>query len=108
MENMKYVFVYITNPTKKEAEKIARYLLKKRLIVYANIFPIESLYWWKNKIEQSKEYVLIGKTTEKKYRKIVSEVEKMHSYSVPCVAKLPVGFSRKYKEWLIGEIGVQG
>ena len=37
---MKYIFVYITNPTKKEAEKIARHLLEKRLIACANVFPV--------------------------------------------------------------------
>jgi len=102
---MKTVLVYVTNPTKKEAEKIARHLLGKRLIACANIFPVESLYWWKNKIKKSKEFVLIGKTTDGKYQKIVGEVEKIHSYSVLCVAKLPVEFNKKYKKWLIGEIG---
>lgn len=102
---MKFIFVYITNPTKKEAEKIARRLLEKRLIACANIFPVGSFYWWKDKIEHGKEYALIGKTKEKYYRKIIKEVEKIHSYSVPCVAKLPAFFNEKYKKWLVGEIG---
>jgi len=101
---MKHIFVYITNLTKKEAEKIAKHLLKKRLIACANIFPIGSLYWWRGKIESAKEFVLIGKTTEKKYQKIIGEVEKIHSYSVPCIAKLPVEFNEKYKKWLVGEV----
>ena len=105
MRSMKYIFVYITNPTKKEAEKIARHLLEKRLIACANIFPIESFYWWKKKIESGKEFVLIGKTIEKKYQKIIGEVEKNHSYSVPCIVKLPVEFNEKYGKWLIGELG---
>lgn len=102
---MKPIFVYITNPTKKEAEKIARHLFEKRLIACANIFPVASLYWWKGKIERGKEFVLIGKTKEKNYRKIIKEIEKIHSYSIPCVVKFPVSFNRKYEKWLIGEIG---
>lgn len=102
---MKPIFVYITNPTKREAEKIARHLLEKRLIACANIFPVESLYWWKRKIEKAKEFVLIGKTKEKNYRRIIKEVEKIYSYSIPCVAKFPVDFNEKYKKWLIRETG---
>ena len=36
---MNFVFVYITNPTKEGANKIAKHFLKKRLIACANIFP---------------------------------------------------------------------
>lgn len=101
---MKYIFVYITSPNKKETEKFARHLLGKRLIACANIFPVESLYWWKRKVEKAREFVLIGKTKEKNYGRIIKEVEKIHSYSVPCVAKLPADFNKKYGEWLIGEM----
>jgi periplasmic divalent cation tolerance protein len=101
---MKNIFVYITNPTKKEAEKIARHLLGKRLIACANIFPVESFYWWKGKIENAKEFVLIGKTKEKNYERIIKEIEGIHSYSIPCVAKLPASFNGKYEKWLTDEI----
>src|SRR3989339_1209266 len=101
---MRYIFVYITIPTKKEAEKIAKHLLKKRLIACANIFPVGSFYWWKNEIEKSREFVLIGKTVEKNYARIAGEVEKIHSYSTPCVVKLPAEFNKNFGRWLIGEI----
>lgn len=52
---VKYIFVYIANPTRKEAERIARHLLKKRLIACANVFSAESLYQWKGKIEKTKD-----------------------------------------------------
>jgi len=60
---MKFIFVYITNPTKKEAEKIARHLLEKHLIACANIFPIESFYWWKKKIESGRVFYLAARNT---------------------------------------------
>ena len=51
---MPLIFVYITNPTGTEAKRIARHLIKKKLIVCANIFPIESIYPWKGKIANEK------------------------------------------------------
>ena len=98
------ILVYITNPTKKWAEKIAKVLLKKRLIVCSNIFEIESFYWWRRKIEKAEEFVLIGKTIEKKYKKIKKEVEKIHPYSIPCIVKIPASSNEKYFEWLKNEI----
>jgi periplasmic divalent cation tolerance protein len=101
------ILVYITNPTKKVAEKIAKILLKKRLIACANIFEIESFYWWQKKIERAKEFVLIGKTTEKNYKKIKMEVEKIHPYEIPCVLKIKAEANEKYLNWLEGEIKIK-
>ena len=66
---MSFIFAYITNSDKKIAKKIAMNLLKKRIVACANMFPIDSIYWWKNKIEESKEYVLIVKTKKEEFRK---------------------------------------
>ena len=101
---MNFIFVYITNPTKEEAKKIAKYLLEKKLIACANIFPIDSLYLWKGKIADENEFVLIVKTTEDKFEKVKNEVEKMHSYSIPCVIKIPVSSNKKYFDWLISNL----
>ena len=56
---MKFIFVYITNPTQKEAEKIAKHLLKKRLVACVNFFPVKSFYWWEGEILSEKEFGLI-------------------------------------------------
>jgi periplasmic divalent cation tolerance protein len=114
------ILVYITNPTKKVAQKIAKILLKKRLIACANIFEIESFYWWTpthpppsrlrrgpKKIERAKEFVLIGKTIEKNYKKIKKEVEKIHPYEIPCVLKIKAEANEKYLNWLEGEIKIK-
>jgi periplasmic divalent cation tolerance protein len=97
---MKVIFVYITNPNKKTAKKIAEHLLKKRLIACANIFPIESAYWWRGKIERAKEYVLIAKTTEKKFEKVKAEIKKIHPYEVPCVVKIKTNANRIFRKWV--------
>jgi len=95
------IFIYITNPNKKTALKIAEELLSKKLIGCANIFPIESLYWWQEKIVKDKEYVLIAKTLEKNYKKVKEVVEKIHPYSVPCILKIKIDkVNEKYLNWL--------
>ena len=101
---MNFIFIYITASTKKEAKKIATHLLKKRLIACANIFPINSLYWWENKIVDENEVVLIAKTKESNFKKVKSEVEKIHSYTIPCIIKFPVNANRKYLDWIKSEI----
>ena len=101
----KFIYIYITTPTKTEAKKISLYLLKAKLIACANILgPIESVYHWKGKIVDENEFVLIAKTIDKNYKKVVREVEKMHSYTIPCIVKIPISANKKYFDWLMGEI----
>ena len=96
--------VYITCKDKKEAKKIARYLLLKKLIGCANIFPVDSLYWWKGKMQDENEFVIIAKTISKNYEKIRKEVRKIHSYSVPCILKINAEADKDYDNWINGEI----
>lgn len=95
---------YITCKDKKEAEKIAMHLLKNRLIACANIFPITSIYRWQGKIINEREQVVIAKTNNKKFRKVVAEVKKRHSYSIPCILKINTAANKDYEDWSSKEI----
>lgn len=97
---MGFIFVYITNPNKKVARRIAKYLLNNKLIACANIFPIDSLYRWQGKMADEKEFVLIAKTKKENFEKVVREVEKIHPYDIPCIVKIPVSSNKKYYQWL--------
>jgi len=101
---MSMIFVYITNPNKEEASKIARHLLGKKLIACANIFPINSLYWWKGKIAEENEFVLIAKTINSNFEKVRKEVERVHSYSIPCIVKIPAYPNKKFLDWVKKEV----
>jgi periplasmic divalent cation tolerance protein len=99
-----FVFVYITNPSKEEARRIAKHLLDKKLIACGNIFPISSLYRWEGNIAEENEFVLIAKTSETNFEEVRREVEKIHPYTTPCIVKIPVYSNKKYFDWLKSEI----
>ena len=94
------ISVYITCKDKKEAIKISKDLLKKRLIACSNMFPIKSMYWWKKRIVNDNEVVILAKTTNKNYEKIKKEVKKLHSYDVPCILKFNIKANSEYEKWV--------
>ena len=98
------IFVYITCKDKKEAFKISKMLLDKKLIACANIYPIISMFRWKNKIQNNQEIVLLVKTLENKYKSIKKEVEKIHSYETPCILKIKVKGNNKFEKWVKEEV----
>ena len=96
------MFFYITCANTKEAKKISSVLVKKKLIACANIFNnIQSVFSWKNKVNFSKEVIIMGKTTKKLQTKIISEVKKIHSYDVPCIVFSKISSGNKdFLKWI--------
>jgi len=96
--------IYVTCKDEQEAVKISRHLLKERLIACSNMHPIRSMYWWNDKIQDDKEFVMIAKTLEKNYGKIKEEIKKIHSYDIPCILKLDTEADKRYDQWVKGEV----
>lgn len=81
---MKYITITITTPNKKITNKIIKVLLSQNLVSCVNIISnIESVYWWKNKINKKKEYLLICKSIKSNFEKIVKKIKENHPYEVP-------------------------
>ncbi len=100
------IFAYIVCKNKSEAKKIGKIILKERLAACVNIFDnMSSMYWWKGKIEEANEVVLIAKTSKKLFPKLSKKVKSIHSYSVPCILQLEVKDGNKeYVKWLLSAL----
>ena len=97
------ILIYITCKDKREAEKISKHMLKKRLIACANIFPVKSLYNWKGRLCRADEAVLLAKTNDRMYDNVRKEVRKIHSYEIPCIIKMKADADREYENWVSHE-----
>jgi len=99
---MKEIVIFITSRSKEEAKKLTRKLVEEKLAACINIISnVESLYWWKGKIETSKECMLVVKTHGKKIEEIIQRVKEIHSYEVPEIIALPIVEGNKdYLTWI--------
>ena len=98
----KYIIIFTTASSQKEAEIISKILLKKKLCACVNIIgSMGSAFWWNNKIDKAKEKLLIIKTKSSYFKKIEKEILKNHSYDVPEIIAVPIVLgSKKYLEWI--------
>ncbi|MDD5617124.1 MAG: divalent-cation tolerance protein CutA [Candidatus Methanoperedens sp.] len=95
--------VYITAGSMDEAKSIGRVLVEERLAACANIFPITSIFRWKDNIEEAGEFGIIVKTRTYRVKDIENRVKQIHSYEVPCIVSFKIGSgSEDYLKW-IGE-----
>jgi periplasmic divalent cation tolerance protein len=94
--------VLATAGSEEEARKIARHLVESRLAACVNIIPqIESIYRWQGKVESSREWLLLAKTTQERFPAVRDAIRKLHSYDLPeCVAINIEDGSSDYLQWL--------
>ncbi len=99
-------FFYITCSKKKEAYKIAEFLVKKKLVACANIIHnVDSVFSWKGKVARTKEILIFGKTMNKNVQKIIKIVKKLHSYEVPCIIFFDIkNGNTDFLKWIIKSV----
>src|SRR5712675_1671274 len=98
----KFALVLVTAPDLKTARALAKAALQGRLAACANIIPrLESHYWWKGKLEQSAETLLLFKTVRAKLGALEKCILANHPYDTPefLVLNLTKGAAR-YLAWL--------
>ena len=97
-----YVLVLVTAPKLSVARNLAKMALSQKLIACANILPgVESHYWWKEKLELSRECLLILKTRSKSLSKLESILLELHPYDTPEIIVVPLqAGTNRYLDWL--------
>jgi periplasmic divalent cation tolerance protein len=105
-EHNSHILVFVTTRDAAESEKISKALVKRRLAACVNIVPeVSSHFWWKDKLEATKESLLMVKSRESLLPDIIKTVKKLHSYTVPEIIALPIsGGSPEYLDWIDSEV----
>ena len=97
------IVVLVTSGSAKEARRIGRALVERRLAACVNLVPVpvHSIYRWKERVESAKEFLLLIKTSRKRFGTVVAEVKRLHSYDIPEIIALPIAKgSANYLKWI--------
>jgi periplasmic divalent cation tolerance protein len=94
--------VLTTTGSRDEAQKIGRTLIERRLAACVNIIPqVQSIYRWKEKIEEAQEWLLIIKTTSGAFGRVRETINEIHSYDLPeCICLGIEDGSSEYLKWI--------
>jgi len=97
-----YIVIFVTASSKKEAQKIGASLIKQKLAACVNIIDkVDSVFFWENKVQKAKEYLLVIKSTRAKFTQIAKLIKSLHSYKVPEIIAFPIIVGDKpYLRWI--------
>ncbi len=100
-KNNEFIIVFVTAGSDQEAEMLRKKLLVNKLAACVNKTNINSMFFWKDKVENEDEVLLIIKTKYSLYKKLEALVIELHSYDVPEIIALPIiAGSRAYLDWI--------
>jgi len=103
MGEEKVIIILSTVPA-AEAGRIGETLVSERLVACVNVTPVRSCYWWKGEISRDQEELLIMKTRQSLFPRVIERLRGIHPYEVPEILAVPVwGAYRAYLEWVLGE-----
>lgn len=95
------ILIYTECSNIKEAAKLAKILVKERLVACANWWPINSSYIWQGKLKSHSESALLFKTQKTLYLKVERRLKKIHSYKLPAIIVWNVSKSNpNYRRWI--------
>src|SRR5690349_18428108 len=97
------VLALSTFPDRETAQRICTQLVDEKFAACANILPgIESIYWWKDKIESGNEALVFFKVSEDRKSAFQEKLNSLHPYEVPEIVFVPISSgSRAYLRWVV-------
>ncbi len=96
------VLVLVTCPTRRQAQRLADALVRRKLAACVNIGPaVDSRFWWQGKLDRAREVLLFIKTTRAALEPLRRAVVALHPYDVPELIALPIRHGHPpYLRWL--------
>ncbi len=109
-KGMKTLVIISTAGSEREGWKIGRKLVESRLAACVNVIPkVRSFFYWEGKVRGEQEVILVIKTMQKQFRKIINEIKKIHTYEIPEIISLRVdGGEEKYLNWVKKSVSERG
>lgn len=104
----KILWILINCNSVKEADRIGRALLKKRLISCFDILSrLKTSYFWppkSGKIESGKGAILVTETLAKNFSRVYKLAVSLHSDKLPFIGSMDVTVTSTYHNWVKGEL----
>ncbi len=99
---MKFYQVFSTIDSKDKADEMAKVLVQEKLAACIQVTgPVESTYWWEGKVETSKEWLILIKTSGERLNSLIQRLKEIHPYEVPeIIAHEIVSGNPDYLRWI--------
>ncbi|MFG2822236.1 divalent-cation tolerance protein CutA [Kitasatospora sp. NPDC048365] len=102
-----FLVLTTTHDDQAAARALAASLVRDRLAACAQVYPVESVYWWDGEVQNTTEWRIDLKTRADLADRLTARIAELHPYDTPEVVAVPVvAGSPAYLAWLTAETAV--
>ncbi|GAA4876609.1 divalent-cation tolerance protein CutA [Kitasatospora terrestris] len=104
MTSPDFIVLTTTHDDQDAARALAASLVGERLAACAQVYPVESVYWWDGAVRNATEWRIDLKTRADRADRLTARIAELHTYDTPEVVAVPVVTgSPSYLAWLAAE-----
>lgn len=99
--------VVTTLPDIDSAKAMARRMIESRMAACAKMIRLDSIYWWKEKIEESTEHAVIFTIRTADFDIVRMTILQSHPYDLPMVERYAINDGDpQYLDWIFQSTNV--
>ncbi|MEV7937241.1 MULTISPECIES: divalent-cation tolerance protein CutA [unclassified Kitasatospora] len=99
-----FVVVTTTHDDETKARELASAVIRDRLAACAQVYRVQSVYWWDGGVQDSAEWRIDFKSRASLADRLSARIVELHSYDTPEVVGVPViTGSAAYLDWVAAE-----
>ncbi|MDH6126763.1 divalent-cation tolerance protein CutA [Kitasatospora sp. GP82] len=104
MTNRDFIVVTTTHEAEDKARELATAVVRERLAACAQVYRIQSVYWWEGEVQDSAEWRVDFKTRADLGDRLAAFIGAQHEYGTPEIIGVPVVTgSAAYLDWVNAE-----
>lgn len=95
-------YVISTFHNQESCKRISSEAVRKKLAACASMVDgFNSIYWWNEKVEETKETMVFYKVSDEKMKELVAFLEEKHEYDTPEIVSIKMdSVNEKYLKWI--------
>ncbi|MFE5582427.1 divalent-cation tolerance protein CutA [Kitasatospora sp. NPDC056531] len=108
MTNRDFIVVTTTHDDETKARNLAAAVVRDRLAACAQVYRIQSVYWWDGEVQDAAEWRVDFKTRADLSDRLAARITELHDYDTPEVVGIPVSTgSNAYLDWVNAETSAE-
>ena len=95
------IIIQTTIGSEEDARELTNYLVNKQLIACGTFHEIQSIYKWKEKIQEESEYEINLYSKESLHDQLIETLKEKHTYELPKITTIkPTYTLPEYDDWV--------
>ncbi|NER97447.1 MAG: divalent-cation tolerance protein CutA [Symploca sp. SIO1B1] len=92
--------IALTNLPPEQGERIGRLLVEEHIVAFVNLYPLQSMYFWKGEFRSDTEVTLVMTVSTEGVERLKHRLCELHPYELPEFVVLDIDNKASLREYV--------